>query len=505
MGYPTLIDKLAAWWPLDESSGTRGDAHGANDLTDNNTVAQATGKLSGAASFTSANSEYLSIASNAALQAGDVDFMIGVWVYLKVKGAVKSIVTKWDSTGDNREYRLFYQASVDRFQIQISDDGIAATTTLSADTLGSPTVNTWYFILAWHDPTADTLNIQVNNGGVDSAAHSTGIYVGSADFMIGARPVTPNYLDGYVDEAFIWKQLLSADERAAVYNASYGINYNRLRNPGSNPLDSNLIAWWELNESSGTRVDSYGSNDLTDFNTVGSISGQQGNAAYFQAANNEYLWVADNVDVSMGNIDFTFGAWVYLNTMVQQGGLLGKWRADTNQREYLLYYNTTLDRFQFVVSSDGTSSGVSSVNADSYGAPSTGVWYFVIAWHDAAANTLNIEVNHSGVDSVVHAGGVHNDTVGFNVGRYIDITGTSRFWDGHLDEALIYKRVLTAAERLFLYNQGCGRGYSLWQAPTPGALVANAPVVKVPAVGLYDTRIRLRARARDTYLTTRVR
>ena len=36
----------------------------------------------------------------------------------------------------------------------------------------------------------------------------------------------------------------------------------------TNPGTTDLIAWEELNEESGTRVDAHGSNDLADDNTV---------------------------------------------------------------------------------------------------------------------------------------------------------------------------------------------------------------------------------------------
>ena len=68
----TLPTNLIAYWKLDEASGTRNDSKGANHLTDNNTVTQAVGKVGNAAQFTLANSEYLSIADNADLSAGDI-------------------------------------------------------------------------------------------------------------------------------------------------------------------------------------------------------------------------------------------------------------------------------------------------------------------------------------------------------------------------------------------------------------------------------------------------
>lgn len=38
-------------------------------------------------------------------------------------------------------------------------------------------------------------------------------------------------------------------------------------------LTDNLISWWSLDEASGTRYDSHGTNHLTDNNTVSSEAG----------------------------------------------------------------------------------------------------------------------------------------------------------------------------------------------------------------------------------------
>ena len=59
-------------------------------------------------------------------------------------------------------------------------------------------------------------------------------------------------------------------------------------------LTDDLVAYWTLDEASGTRSDSVGSSDLTDINTVTSAPGILNGAAQFTAANNEYFEVADN-------------------------------------------------------------------------------------------------------------------------------------------------------------------------------------------------------------------
>ena len=77
---------LKGLWHLDENSNgsaavTRKDSSGnGNDLTDNATVTSTQGKIGKAAQFTAANSEYLSIAENASLSPGDIDFTFSGWV-----------------------------------------------------------------------------------------------------------------------------------------------------------------------------------------------------------------------------------------------------------------------------------------------------------------------------------------------------------------------------------------------------------------------------------------
>src|SRR5262252_1520277 len=79
---------LISYWKLDEVSGSRVDTKGTNTLTDNNTVTSTTGIINNAASFAAASSEYLSLASNATVQTGDIDFTITAWVKMTTKAAL---------------------------------------------------------------------------------------------------------------------------------------------------------------------------------------------------------------------------------------------------------------------------------------------------------------------------------------------------------------------------------------------------------------------------------
>lgn len=220
-----LLTNLISFWELEESSGTRVDAHGSNDLTDNNTVTSNTGKINTAADFTSGNSEYLSIASNSELQTGDIDFTMCLWVYLDVLGAQRPLMGKWNNASPNVEYLIFFDPSTD-FAFIVRDTGDTTNTLQSATTFGTPSTATWYFIVAWHDAIANTLNIQINNGTVDSSAYSNGVKSGGQAFELGRNGSL--YHDGRIDQAGLWKRVLTATERTWLYNGGNGRLYSDL-------------------------------------------------------------------------------------------------------------------------------------------------------------------------------------------------------------------------------------------------------------------------------------
>lgn len=217
----SLSTGLVGYWKLDEASGTRNDSGGTNHLTDNNTVTQAAGKVANAAQFTAANSEYLSVADSAALSTGDIDFTICAWVYLDSKSSSRLIVSKGTlATAAATEYWVDHLASTDRFRFGVSTG--AALATVSADVLGAPSLATWYFVVAWHDSVGNTINISVNNGAANSAAHSAGVQDSTQPFQIGAAAGPSGFMDGRVDEVGVWKKVLTAAERTLMYNGGSG-------------------------------------------------------------------------------------------------------------------------------------------------------------------------------------------------------------------------------------------------------------------------------------------
>lgn len=227
------------------------------------------------------------------------------------------------------------------------------------------------------------------------------------------------------------------------------------------------VAAWALDEASGTRADSVGSNDLTDNNTVGSGTGKFDTAADFEADNSERLTSNDTADLSVSDIDFMWRLWARLESKGADRPLVTKWQFSSDHRSYHLRYDSGSDRFAFFVSHNGLVAV--SVTANNFGSPSTGTWYLIHAWHDAANNQIGISVNAGTADTTSHGDGVFNDAGIFELGGWND---AGAWHDGLIDDVVLLKGyVLDATERAEDYNGGAGVAFADWDAG--GAINAN--------------------------------
>jgi hypothetical protein len=120
-------------------------------------------------------------------------------------------------------------------------------------------------ITVTYNATTDALRINVNDFTNTTGTHASGMFATStANFSIGSQNGSTAYLDGRSAGAGVWSKALSDAEITQLYNRGFGLDYSDF----DATLLTGLISFWPLTETSGTRVDVHGSNDLTDNNTV---------------------------------------------------------------------------------------------------------------------------------------------------------------------------------------------------------------------------------------------
>lgn len=233
----------------------------------------------------------------------------------------------------------------------------------------------------------------------------------------------------------------------------------------TNPGLTNLTAWWKMDETSGNRADSHTNGlTLTDVNTVGYGSGsfaKKTNSAYFQSTNSEYLYSADNANLRRGTSSMFFGFWVYFTSLIDYRMLINKFAQTGSLFEYSAYFDFPSSKI--VMSFFDNTTASSSVFSASTVTIST--WYYVCAWYDGTKSYMQIN-NGTVSNGTTQALGTSGTTAQFQLGARTEVSSSYKL-DGYIDEFCIYKRVLTADEREWLYNAGAGRTYSELTSSVP--------------------------------------
>ena len=217
-----------------------------------------------AADFNGSN-QYLSSASTE-LKKGNTSFSFGEWVNAS-NVVSRGLIGNLQGSGSNRGYGIRLESGLPKIYISTSnfDSGNYAVA-VSSTTLS---INTWYFIAGVYDADADLLKIKVNGGAFNTTSWANGSNPNAGDFHLGALDSSLWFLDGKLDLAFFYDKALTEAELNALYNSGNATAYSSL----SAAQKTDLVSWWSLSETSGTRYDQHGTNNLTDNNSVGWAAG----------------------------------------------------------------------------------------------------------------------------------------------------------------------------------------------------------------------------------------
>lgn len=196
------------------------------------------------------STQFLSHAGNADLRGGSTWYRAG-WIKLESTGVVHTIMTTL-SGNDGYEVRV---TSGNVLEVEVGT-GSATNTATHATSLSA---GTWYFWEAQYDG-AD-VGIALNGGSFTTT--TTGFSAGSSAFRIGSTIAGGSYLDGLAQHFVAFDGNPTSGNRTSLYNSGSGVSYS------GRPSGPAYVSWWQLPESSGARVDSHGSNDLTAVNTPG--------------------------------------------------------------------------------------------------------------------------------------------------------------------------------------------------------------------------------------------
>lgn len=224
------------------------------------------------------------------------------------------------------------------------------------------------------------------------------------------------------------------------------LQHYRPRTPGSVDaiiapanLLTGLQAWWNLNETSGSRADSIGSNTLSVTGTVTSNTGKVGNAAEVASGAN---YLGGGSGLTPSGSPRSVSAWFYGTSLASQEAFM-LCGATYNSGTPLWILLARQSPTAFIGVYHGGTYRVSATVA------STNTWYHVVYTFDGLYMTLY-------VNAALAYANLHVDS---GTGGSIFIGNTFSPFTGRVDEVGIWNRALSGAEVLQLYNGGNGVTY----------------------------------------------
>lgn len=211
---------LSSWWELDEASGSRGDDHGSNTLTDGNTVTQA---ADGFAQFTRANSEHLYRASTVDTSG---DYTFGVWVYFDSVNSGSGVFAVQDSLGNTTPNMFVQMQSTNKVRL------FAGASYSSNCSVNLVTGQYYFMCVTVEAATGDAVlyidgTSECSRIGYVSQYSDVGLYLGNS---------FNGYFGGRMKKALLYEgRILTTDEIDWLYNSGTPRSYADLSGGGGSP------------------------------------------------------------------------------------------------------------------------------------------------------------------------------------------------------------------------------------------------------------------------------
>jgi hypothetical protein len=260
---------LVGYWPLTAGSGTTAADHSTNGndgtLTNGPSwsyalPSSAISEPNYSVSFDGAN-DYIEISDSDNFSFGDGStdsaFSVSAWIYMDDATKFR-IIAKTTKTGTSGMEWAISIDGLDRLSFNLYDGLVFSVRIGVATSAITAKEGTWTHILATYDGSSTSngmslyldgvlQSVSANNQGVYTAMHNYPI-----DVTVGAdfQGAAPSYANGKIAQVGIWDVELTSDEIASMY--SDGEIIDLTQDYGYYQSKANLVAYWPLDEGSGT-------------------------------------------------------------------------------------------------------------------------------------------------------------------------------------------------------------------------------------------------------------
>ena len=292
--------------------------------------------------------------------------------------------------------------------------------------------------VVFSEPVADGAGTASNytlDGGVSVLAAT--VNPDQASVQLITTPMTPGTayalsVSGVSDQADIPNQISAGASSSFFY--------------AGNPLPEDLVAHWRFDEGSGNiAADDESGNTLTLQQSPGWVPGQDagaisldGSAQYGSRGDSQLVGAFPSMSVG-GATEFTLAAWIRLNRTGHRHAIMTKQGNETRGLLWSVESNNRLSLELFKNQSDDTDIASDTTLA-------AGRWYHVaVSYRFITDGTSRVRLYIDGTpsggsDSVV--GPPAANGLDINIGRYWWSSGYSTYFDGSIDDFMVFDREL---------------------------------------------------------------
>lgn len=229
--------------------------------------------------------------------------------------------------------------------------------------------------------------------------------------------------------------------------------------PVGGGLANGLISFWNMSETSGTRVDTVGTYDLTSNGGALYGTGMIGPAADLEATSDQYFSRADNADLSFSGAEsFTLAAWVKLETDGVYMPIVYKGSALLDPSIEYGIYLVGVDGGTASSARISVGNGTNASFKVSMVTVSTGSWFFVCGWYNAITDSIYIQTDNEAPRKAKALYGPYDGANDFRIGYFG--SGAYSELDGLIDLVGVWSRCPTYADGYAMadsiYNLGAG-------------------------------------------------
>ena len=217
-----------------------------------------------AAQFVSAQSQALTVASNATLQVpASGGFSLAGWFRPTAAGSYRALVGKIQNgvaATDCYGLQIAHPVATDVWELFVVNNGLFLAT--DADGTAPVTLNVRAFVCGTYNRSNGTGLLTINQTSFSANLNAADINNGTAPFCIGERGAGTNYFDGQADSIGFWTRTLTVGETTTLYNNGVPLRRDQL----SGTLLTSLGSYWDYDH--GNFNDDVGTNNLTSVNNV---------------------------------------------------------------------------------------------------------------------------------------------------------------------------------------------------------------------------------------------